>query len=58
VFATMAVGMTSLTLQIFVQFIEDSLPEAMRSHRPPPQHNAAIQVAIERIQHDDEGERK
>ena len=58
VFATMAVGMTSLALQVFVQFIEDSLPEAMRSHQPPPQHNAAIQVAIERIQRDEQGERK
>ena len=58
VFATMAIGMTSLALQVFVQFIEDSLPEAMRSHHPPPQHNAAIQVAIERIQHDDQGELK
>jgi len=58
VFATMAVGMTSLTLQIFVQFIEDSLPQAMRSHQPPKEHNAAVQVAIERLQHDGEGAHK
>lgn len=51
VFATMAVGMTSLALQVFVQFIEDSLPEAMRSFNAPPQHHAAVQLAIESARH-------
>lgn len=46
VFGTMAFGMTSLTLQIFVQLIEDSLPRAMRSYNAPAQHNAIVQDAI------------
>jgi TRAP-type C4-dicarboxylate transport system permease small subunit len=46
VFGTMAFGMASLTLQIFVQLIEDSLPKAMRSYNAPAQHNAMVQDAI------------
>lgn len=58
VFATMVVGMSSLTLQFFVQFIEGSLPEAMRSHRPPAQRHVAVQLALESQQADEPGERK
>lgn len=46
VFGTMAFGMSTLTLQILVQLIEDSLPKAMRSYTPPEQHNAVVQDAI------------
>ncbi len=55
VFGFMAVGMTSLTLQILVQLIEDSLPEAMRSYHPPAEHDADLQLAMETIHHDKEG---
>ncbi|MFC5302259.1 TRAP transporter small permease subunit [Azospira restricta] len=54
VFATMAIGMTSLSLQVLVQLIEDSLPDAMRSHQPPA-HDADVQLAIESIQHLESG---
>lgn len=49
VFGFMAIGMTSLTLQIFVQMIEDSLPGAMRSHQPPAHHDAEVQQAEDNI---------
>jgi TRAP-type C4-dicarboxylate transport system permease small subunit len=49
VFIFMAIGMTSLTLQIFIQLIEDSLPSAMRSHEPPAHHDAEVQQAEDNI---------
>lgn len=45
VFIFMAIGMTALALQIFVQMIEDSLPAAMRSHVVPAHHDAEVQLA-------------
>jgi TRAP-type C4-dicarboxylate transport system permease small subunit len=47
VYLTMTFGMASLTIQLFVQLIEDSLPKAMRPYNPPLAHNAMVQDAIE-----------
>ncbi len=47
VYLTMVFGMGSLSVQIFVQLIEDSLPKAMRPYNPPSMHNAIVQDAIE-----------
>lgn len=45
IYGFMALGMISLTLQIFVQFIEDSLPAALRPYRAPAHHDAGVQLA-------------
>lgn len=54
VFIFMAIGMTSLTLQIFIQLIEDSLPAAMRTYVAPPHHDAEVQLAEESMQQEDQ----
>lgn len=53
VFIFMAIGMSSLTLQIFIQLIEDSLPAAMRTYVAPPHHDAEVQLAEESAQQED-----
>lgn len=45
VFIFMALGSTSLALQVLVQFIEDSLPQTLRSYQPPAHHDAEVQLA-------------
>lgn len=49
VFGVMALGSTTLALQVMIQFIEDSLPQAMRSHEPPVHHDAEVQLAEQSI---------
>jgi TRAP-type C4-dicarboxylate transport system permease small subunit len=53
VFIFMAIGMTSLSLQIFIQLIEDSLPAAMRTYVAPPHHDAEVQLAEESMLQED-----
>jgi TRAP-type C4-dicarboxylate transport system permease small subunit len=48
VFGFMALGSTSLALQIMIQFIEGSLPLTMRSYQPPAHHDAEVQLAEDR----------
>jgi TRAP-type C4-dicarboxylate transport system permease small subunit len=48
-FAFMALGSTSLALQVLVQFIEDSLPQALRSYQPPAHHDAEVQLADDSV---------
>ena len=45
VFGFMALGSTSLALQVLIQFIEGSLPLTMRSYQAPAHHDAEIQLA-------------
>jgi TRAP-type C4-dicarboxylate transport system permease small subunit len=49
VFGFMALGTTTLALQVLIQFIEDSLPQAMRSYKPPVHHDAEVQLAEESL---------
>lgn len=58
VFGFMALGMTMLTLQVLVQVIEDSLPNALRSHQPPAHHDAELQLAEDSISKPANGGRK
>lgn len=53
VFIFMAIGMSSLTLQIFIQMIEDSLPAAMRSYVAPAHHDAEVQLAEDSVPGED-----
>ena len=45
VFGIMGLGMTSLVLQTVMQFVDDSLPGALRSRKPAVHHDAEVQAA-------------
>ncbi len=49
VFMFMALGMTTLSIQLLIQALEDSLPEVMRPQNVPAHHDAEVQAAEESI---------
>ena len=49
VFFFMALGMTTLCIQLLIQIIEDSLPDAVGSRRVPTHHDAEVQAAEEAV---------